>query len=125
MVNYIVIAILCIALAARDGLNYYIFGKPYKNMNRLSEWHILGGCVYAAGCGLIVHNWYGVAFAAVFRFGIYDLVHNIFAHLPPGHIGTTATTDKITKWLFKNAIIKAAVSLAAIAAIIWIGRTTK
>jgi len=124
MSYYILISALCIFLAKRDGHNYKMFGKPRNNVHLLKWWHIDGAIIYVIGLGTAVYyDWQLAAFAGLFRLGMYDIVHNFFAGMPIAHIGTEAITDKITKVIFRNTIIKAAVCTVAIIILLWVKST--
>lgn len=119
-IPYLAISALCIVLAWRDGVNYFMHGKPEQHQDKLKIWHPLGAAVYAIGSYGFCHNWYIVAFALLFRYGIFDVIKNKAAGLPVGHIGTTAWWDIQNRKIFKNAIVKAIVSIVAIIILLWI-----
>lgn len=115
------IILSCLALGARDGINYAIHGKPVYKLGWVKYWHIIGAAIYVVTCYALTKDWYVLGEAAIIRLGFFDIAYNAFAGKWLGYIGTEAWTDKITVKVFRNALIKAAVCLAALIVMIWTG----
>ena len=118
--TYAIIIFSCLLLGGRDGINYRIHGKPLHDLFLIKYWHIIGAVIYAIICYAATKDRYLWIEAAIFRLGFYDIAYNACAGKWLGYIGGEAWTDKITKKVFKNALIKAAVCLMALIVMVWV-----
>lgn len=98
--------VVCLVQGARDGFNYSIHGKPegvYNSFkNKQKWWHWLGGTDYGLCVLPFVLPTHGLIIIAalLLRIGFFDLMHNKYAGLNIGHIGTEAGADKFFAGIF-------------------------